>query len=589
MQTFENLGLSAELVKALSEKGIETPTQIQEEAIPHLLESPKDFLGLAQTGTGKTAAFGLPLLDIVDPSVPVIQAVIMSPTRELAQQIQVALTEFAKYKARINVNVVYGGAAITTQMSDLRRKKPQIVVATPGRLLDLINRRAIQLDQVKIVILDEADEMLNMGFKEDIDKILAKTHDGKNTWLFSATMPPDIRDIVHRYMNNPVEVSVKSSQRVNQNIEHNYALVRRGDRVEALQRLVDATDEMYAVVFCRTKLDTQRLAASMGEAGYNVEAIHGDLSQSQRDAVMKRFKAGRTKLLAATDVAARGIDVDNLTHVIHYELPDDLAFYTHRSGRTARAGKKGIAIAFIAPEIHSKPRWIEKQLGISMTLIKIPQANEVIQTKIQSELDSLLKVHVSSSSEELMKTFADQVADLSKEELLSKWLAHSMKGMSISGRDLNAEPGKSRGGRDRDSRGPSSGPRGRREQGGGYGAKKYGSDKGGAKSYGRERSYGSEKSYDRSDRGERTYTAGGKEEGMMRFSVNLGKEDQLRKGDLLKILCDTSGVRSKHIGRINMEGQQSFIDISEDKSSSFSRAFEGLQFKGRKVQVKKER
>jgi len=555
LQTFDQLGLSDELVKALSEKGITSPTQIQQEAIPHLLESPKDFLGLAQTGTGKTAAFGLPLLDIVDPTVPVIQAVIMSPTRELAQQIQVALKEFAKHKPRINVNVVYGGAAITNQMRDLKRQKPQIVVATPGRLLDLINRKAISLEEARIVILDEADEMLNMGFKEDIDKILSKTHGSKNTWLFSATMPPDIRDIVHRYMDNPVEVSVKTSQRVNQNIEHYYALVRRGDRVEALQRLVDASQEMYAVIFCRTKIDTQRLAASMGENGYNVEAIHGDLSQAQRDAVMKRFKAGRTRLLAATDVAARGIDVDNLTHVIHYELPDDLAFYTHRSGRTARAGKKGVAIAFIAPEISGKPRWIEKQLGITMSLMKIPQAQEVIMKKVQNELDGLLASDVDHEVSNWLPAFQEQVEHLTKDDLLALWLAHSMQGLKTSGRDLNAEPRKGRGG-ERDSRAP--GHRGRRTEDSG-------------KPYGGKPSRG----------------GGSVEKGMQRFSVNLGKADKLRKGDLLRILCDSSGVRSKYIGRIDMQGQQSYIDVKEQKSGSFARSLDGLQFKGRKIRVRK--
>lgn len=571
MHTFKQLGLSAELVQALSEQGITEPTSIQLEAIPQLLEGPTDFLGLAQTGTGKTAAFGLPLIDLVNPADQNIQAVIMSPTRELAQQIQKALQEFARHKAKININVVYGGAAITNQIKDLRRDKPQILVATPGRLLDLINRKVVKLDQAKFVILDEADEMLNMGFKEDIDKILDFSHEGKNTWLFSATMPREIQDIVHRYMNNPKEVRVKTEERVNQNIDHQYVLVKRRDKVEALQRIIDASGDIYAVVFCRTKNDTQTLAGSMSDAGYSMEPLNGDMSQAQRDAVMRRFKSGHTRLLCATDVAARGIDVDNLTHVIHYDLPDELAFYTHRSGRTARAGKKGIAISLIAPEAVYKAEQLERRLDIKMQRVRIPLSEEVIMQKIQSRVDQLLQTEVSKEVENWMPAFEEQFKELSKEDLIRLIVAQNMSGMKAAGRDLNAEPGSRR------SRGDAFSGKGRKGR----------NDRGPREDRGPRG--------DRGDRGSKPFPRRERsdsntvEEGMKRFSINVGKGDNLQKGDLLKMLCDASGVRSKHIGRIHMEREQTYVDVKEARSTGFEKAFEGLKFEGRKVRVKRER
>jgi ATP-dependent RNA helicase DeaD len=349
LNNFSKLGLSDSILEVLDQMGFDTPTPIQEKAIPMLLtKDPTDFIGLAQTGTGKTAAFGLPLIDLIDDQDRNTQALIMAPTRELGQQTAQQLVNFSNNNKNINVEVVYGGAAIMNQIRALKRPT-QIVVATPGRLLDLIKRKAIKLDHVKYVVLDEADEMLNMGFKEDIDEILSYTPEGRVTWLFSATMPGEIRRIIKKYMANPLEVAVNAGEKTNKDISHKYIITKTNNRIAALRRFLDIQPEMRGIMFCRTKIETQQIADDLGAIGYGVEALHGDLSQAQRDAVMKRFKTRSMQLLIATDVAARGIDVNDLTHVLHHSLPDQLESYTHRSGRTGRAGKKGVSLVFINP------------------------------------------------------------------------------------------------------------------------------------------------------------------------------------------------------------------------------------------------
>lgn len=543
MHTFDSLGLSAPIVKALTELGITNPTPIQAQAIPALLEEATDFLGLAQTGTGKTAAFGLPLIDQIDPSLRAIQAIVLSPTRELAQQIAKALGDFARYVPEVSVNVVYGGAAISNQIRDLKREAPKILVATPGRLIDLIDRKVLNLSNVRYVVLDEADEMLNMGFQEDIDVILSFTQSEKNTWLFSATMPREIRDIVHRYMHNPVEVSVSAQEKVNQNIEHRYALVKRKDKRAALQRIIDGEGDMYALIFCRTKAETQALASEMAESGYPIEAIHGDLSQTQRNTVMRKFKAGQLRLLAATDVAARGIDVDNLSHVIHYDMPDDLAFYTHRSGRTARAGKKGVAISLVVPNEQYRINQLEKQLNIKFQRIMIPSAEEVLMKHVQAKLDDLLLTKATDDVLIWAHMFSEQLGSITKEELLAKFLAKSLKGLKKQGDDLNVQ----------------------------------------AESRGRDRDRNEGKGKIRKDRGKGPNKE--VEEGMRRFSINLGVGDRLQKGDLLKIICDASGVRSKHIGRIQMFKNYSVFDMEVSKAKTLNQGSSIGQFKGRNIKI----
>ncbi|HAQ71721.1 DEAD/DEAH box helicase [Salibacteraceae bacterium] len=570
MQTFESLGLNENIVKALADLNITTPTAIQEQAIPMLLNEATDFLGLAQTGTGKTAAFGIPLIEHIDIDIHAVQAVILSPTRELAQQIAQQLTHFSKYLPKIEVGVVYGGAPITNQIKDLKRLRPQILVATPGRMIDLIDRKVLNLSNVRFAVLDEADEMLNMGFKEDIDTILSFTQHDKNTWLFSATMPPDIRKIVHKYMKDPLEVSILTENKLNANIKHQFALVKRYDKEAAIQRIIDAEGgDMYCLIFCRTKAETQRLSTSMGESGYAVEAIHGDLSQQQRNSVMRKFKSKQVKILAATDVAARGIDVNDLTHVIHYDLPDELAFYTHRSGRTGRAGKTGIAISLVSPAEQRKLFAIERQLKAKFEKIMIPSADEVKLKSVQSKLDELLSVEETDEAKTWVHAFIEQLEFLSKEDIIAKYITGVMERVRVEkGGDLNATAGGSRDDRGGDRGGRND--RGRDDRSG---------DRGRPNVRGRRE--------DRSGDGDRTFNkrVGGKEENMKTFEINLGKGDELNKGDLLKIICDTTGVRSQYIGRIDMFGDNAKFDIEVAKADGVQPAFKGLRFKGRAIKV----
>jgi ATP-dependent RNA helicase DeaD len=349
LNNFKKLGLSTSILEVLDQMGFTDPTPIQIKAIPQLLQNdPTDFIGIAHTGTGKTAAFGLPLIDLVDEDNRQIQALIMAPTRELGQQIAQHLNDFSEKHKRLKVEVVYGGADISRQIKSLKNPT-HILVATPGRLLDLINRRAVSLEGVSYIVLDEADEMLNMGFKDDIDQILSFASDFRSIWLFSATMPPEIRKIVKKYMEKPIEVSINSQEKINTDISHKYVTTKTSNKIPALRRFLDMQPDMRGILFCRTKRETQQIADELSSFGYGVEALHGDLTQAQRDAVMKRFRARSMQLLIATDVAARGIDVNDLTHVLHHTLPDQLEGYTHRSGRTGRAGKKGVSLAFINP------------------------------------------------------------------------------------------------------------------------------------------------------------------------------------------------------------------------------------------------
>jgi ATP-dependent RNA helicase DeaD len=356
--SFEELGLNEQLLAAITQLGFETPTAIQEKAIPVLLSGTKDFIGLAQTGTGKTAAFGLPLLQLVATD-KFPQALIVCPTRELCIQIVNEIELFKKQVRGINVVAVYGGASIGMQIKDIKRGV-QLVVATPGRLIDLIERKAINLEQIKYVVLDEADEMLNMGFQDDIEFILQNTPKRDATWLFSATMPPEIRKVSRRYMNEPVEVTVGKANTGNKNIDHQYFVTSAQHRYETLKRLIDFNPGIYGLIFTRTKADAQAIAERLTREGYDIDALHGDLTQQQRDKVMGQFRDKSLQLLIATDVAARGIDVQGITHVINYELPDDTEVYTHRSGRTGRAGNTGISMSIVHMRELYRLKQIEK-------------------------------------------------------------------------------------------------------------------------------------------------------------------------------------------------------------------------------------
>lgn len=376
MNAFEALGLNEKIVAAVTDLGFENPTPIQEQAIPVLVAGTKDFVGLAQTGTGKTAAFGLPLLQLIEPADKFPQALIVCPTRELCLQITKDLTDFKKHSKGVNVEAVYGGASIVMQMRNLK-KGVQIVVATPGRLIDMIERKAVDLHKVKYVVLDEADEMLNMGFRDDIDFVLKNTVNRDSIWLFSATMPPEVRAISKNFMTSPKEITVGKKNSGNVNIDHQYFVCPAHSRYETLKRLIDFNPGMYGIIFTRTKADAQDISEKLSKEGYEIEALHGDLTQQQRDRVMGRFRSKALQLLIATDVAARGIDVDGITHVINYELPDDMEVYTHRSGRTARAGKSGISIAICHARETYKIRGIEKMMNAQFHKLDIPSGTDV--------------------------------------------------------------------------------------------------------------------------------------------------------------------------------------------------------------------
>ena len=430
MEHFSQLGLSAPLLKAIGSLGFETPTDIQRQAIPLLLEGTRDFIGLAQTGTGKTAAFGLPLLELLDPDNDAVQALILAPTRELGQQIAGQLELFAGSMPGISTVAVYGGAPIINQIRQLQRPR-HVVIATPGRLIDLVKRKALSLEQIKYVVLDEADEMLTMGFKEELDEILSFTPAEKQTWLFSATMPREIRRLIGRYMTDPAEVRIDPGESVNTRIEHRYAVVRHTDKTEALTRFLDLDPDLYGLVFCRTKRETQELAEALLKRGYRADSLHGDLSQHLRDRVMRRFKERDLQVLVATDVAARGIDVDDLTHVFHHSLPNDKAAYTHRAGRTARAGKEGISVAFINSKEKAKVNRLSKDLGIGFEAIDVPRLEDIAESRARTWALGLLNGEAFGKiSDELVSMALNLMEELPREELVARLLSRELASVS---------------------------------------------------------------------------------------------------------------------------------------------------------------
>lgn len=464
MASFKKLGLSDEILRVLEELGFEKPTDIQKKAIPELLAEDRDLIGIAQTGTGKTAAFGLPLLERLDPNIKATQGLILAPTRELGKQIAEQIAIFSKYMDKINVLVVYGGAPIVNQIKALK-KTQHVIIATPGRLIDLIKRKAVKLDELRYLVLDEADEMLNMGFKEELDEILSYTPDTKNTWLFSATFPGFIKKIVKRYMDDPIEISIDAKNEVNKNIQHLYTVVKQRDKSEGLMRFLDIHSGMRGVVFCRTRRDTQELAEALLQKGYRADALHGDLSQAQRDRVMKRFKKHELQVLIATDVAARGIDVNDLTHVFHHSLPDDNSYYTHRSGRTARAGKKGTSISFVSSRESYRISRLASQLGIEFEKVLVPDTESIAQIRTTNWAMELIDMESEGKVEEKI---LDEVLALfentSKEEIIEKMLLQELVRLNLgSSKDLNdtSPAGGGGGGRDRGRGGRGGRDRGR--------------------------------------------------------------------------------------------------------------------------------
>jgi len=420
---FQDFNLNPAILKAIDELGFKEPMPIQAEVLPVLLSQRTDLVGLAQTGTGKTAAFGLPLLQNIDPKNRSVQALILCPTRELCMQITKDLLSYAKYIPEIMIVPVYGGASIEQQFKSLA-KKPQIIVATPGRLQDMIRRNRIDFSNVQWMVLDEADEMLDMGFQEDVDAILEYMPEQKNTLLFSATMPAEVEQILNKYMKDPVRISIGQKNSGTANVRHNYYMIKASDRYLALKRLIDYYPSIYGIVFCRTKLETQEVADNLIHDGYNAASLHGDLSQAQRDLVMNHFRQGFTQILVATDVAARGLDVTNLSHIINYNLPDDIDTYVHRSGRTGRADKTGICISLVHQKEKHKIKAIEKQLGRPMERELIPTAQQVCEKQLFRHIDNLEKVDIMRDDiDDYLPVVFKKLSWLTREELITRVVA----------------------------------------------------------------------------------------------------------------------------------------------------------------------
>lgn len=423
MQVFKNLGINDNIIEGLSNLGFTKPTQVQEEVIPLMLEKPCDLVSLAQTGTGKTAAFGIPIIQLIDPQLKQTQALVLCPTRELCMQVAKDLESYGKHIKKLKILSVYGGARIDQQINSLR-KGVQIVVATPGRLKDLIRRKAANLSQINFVVFDEADEMLQMGFQDDLTSILENTPKDKHTLLFSATMPREVATISRKYMNNPVELTIGTKNAGAENIRHELYMVQSHNRYPALKRIVDNNPDIYSIVFCRTRRETGEVANKLIQDGYNADSLHGDLSQAQRDMVMRKFRCRNLQILVATDVAARGLDVTDLTHIINYNLPDDIASYTHRSGRTGRAGQTGVSIAIVTNKERYRIKNIERKIQKKFKQCSIPSGTEICKKQMFTLMDEVTKVEVDHKQiEPLYAEIAEKLQHLDREELIKHFVS----------------------------------------------------------------------------------------------------------------------------------------------------------------------
>lgn len=531
MQSFSDGGLATPVLRAIEEMGYETPTPIQQKVIPQLLSDNTDLVALAQTGTGKTAAFGLPLLTLCNFYSSEIQALILCPTRELCMQITRDLKSFARYLPTVRITAVYGGASIRDQIAEIKRGV-HIVVATPGRMVDLLSRKnIIQLSAIKYVVLDEADEMLNMGFKDDLDAILSATASDKATWLFSATMPDEVLRISRKYMHNPVEITAGVRNRGNENIEHLYYVVHAKDKYAALKRIADYNPEIFAIVFCRTKVETQQVADALIKDGYNADALHGDLSQQQRDYVMSRYRNRSLQMLIATDVAARGIDVNDVSHVINYNLPDELENYIHRSGRTARAGKKGISISIINLKERGKIAQLEKKIKRSFTRVQIPNGFEVCERQLMAMIHKVHDVEVNEADiARFMDNIYAELETFNTRELIKRFVSlefNRFLDYYKNAPDLNVH------------------------------------------------SHAADGEPDEADRGDVT-----------RLFLNIGKMDGLDNKSLVSFIVATAGVDKRDIAWLQVKGAYSFFEIKNASLKKVQQAFnKKVQYKKRHVRL----
>ena len=548
MNLFSESNLSPEIIKAVGELGYESPTEIQKQTIPFILSDIRDLIALAQTGTGKTAAFSLPILDMIDDTSRKIQLLVLAPTRELALQIAKDIKNYTKYLPNVKTTAVYGGSSITEQIRNLR-EKPQIIVGTPGRVIDLINRKALDFSQIHWLVLDEADEMLSMGFKDDLETILSETPETKQTLLFSATMNKEVERISKNYLTNPHRISVGSINAVKKNIKHEYYVVNYRQKKEALKRLIDANPNQYSIIFCRTKMETQDVADFLMQNGYAADALHGDLSQAQRDTVMKKFRLKNIDILVATDVAARGLDVNSLTHVIHYSLPDDPEVFVHRSGRTGRAGKDGISMALIKPEETRKLNQIKSQTKIEIVEKQIPKGEDIIKAQVAGVFEQLFTEH--EDFFDFDNSLIPDLSNFSKEELVHQLLQFQLKDLALyykNNNDLAAqklkaesetrESRRDRRGRDRDR------------------------DKGGRKSR-------------------------KNNENMVRFFFNLGKRDKLKKTDVLDIINQATKKSKKRadIGDIEVLEKFSFFEVEKSFEKDILNNIAAMKFKGKEMRA----
>jgi len=548
MNLFSESNLSPDIIKAVGELGYESPTEIQKQTIPFILSDIRDLIALAQTGTGKTAAFSLPILDMIDDTSRKIQLLVLAPTRELVLQIAKDIKNYSKYLPNVKTTAVYGGSSITEQIRNLR-EKPQIIVGTPGRVIDLINRKALDFSQIHWLVLDEADEMLSMGFKDDLETILSETPETKQTLLFSATMNKEVERISKNYLTNPHRISVGSINAVKKNIKHEYYVVNYRQKKEALKRLIDANPNQYSIIFCRTKMETQDVADFLMQNGYAADALHGDLSQAQRDTVMKKFRLKNIDILVATDVAARGLDVNSLTHVIHYSLPDDPEVFVHRSGRTGRAGKDGISMALIKPEETRKLNQIKSQTKIEIVEKQIPKGEDIIKAQVAGVFEQLFTEH--EDFFDFDDSLIPDLSNFSKEELVHQLLQFQLKDLALYYKNNNdlatqklkaesetKESRRERRGRDRDR------------------------DKGGRKSR-------------------------KNNENMVRFFFNLGKRDKLKKTDVLDIINQATKKSKKRadIGDIEVLEKFSFFEVEKSFEKDILNNIAAMKFKGKEMRA----
>ena len=588
MNLFTETNLSPEILKAIGELGFVSPTEIQKQTIPFISTDIRDLIALAQTGTGKTAAFTLPILDMIDDGSRKIQLLVLCPTRELCLQITKDITNYSKYMRNIKTTAVYGGSSITDQIRSLR-DKPQIVVGTPGRVIDLINRKALDFSEIRWMILDEADEMLSMGFKDDLETILRETPDTKQTFLFSATMNKEVERISKNYLTDPFRITVGSANEVKKNIKHEFYVVGYRNKKEALKRLIDANPNQYSIIFCRTRMETQEVADFLMQNGYAADALHGDLSQAQRDTVMKKFRLKNIDILVATDVAARGLDVNSLTHVIHFSLPDDPEVFVHRSGRTGRAGKDGISMALIKPEESRKLKQIKQSTKIDIVEKKIPTGKKIIEAQVAGVFEKLFTEH-----ENLVEFDDELIPDLSaftKEELVHQLLQLQLRDMALyykdkddllevkfNSDDRGSDRGRDRG-RDRDGRGRDR-DRGDRRDGG----NRFASNRdGGSREFSRDLDGGNREFKERKPR---------KNNGdMVRFFFNLGKRDHLKKIDMLEIINKSTAKSKKRpdIGDIEILEKFSFFEVEKSYKDEVLKGLQTQKFKGKELRAEESK